>query len=381
LIAIKPFERSGQSFAPGLTAINAPGCVIGETRHHNPETSMSSRRSSNASDPPGPWRIRLSWLSGLLVLAAVITVAAHLTELERFMALAANAHPVWLLASLALQSVTYFAAAGVWWVVLQRRGQHPSFLGLVPMGLAKLFTDQAIPTGGIGGTILVVRALVRRRIPSGIAMSALLLGMTAYYTAYAVAVAIALAFLHSQGLLDGAMLAGAAAFGCVAVAVPAIVLAVRRNMHRWPFTLATRVPGFTTLLEAMQEAKLKPRRDWPPFVAAAMLQLSVFLLDAATLWTALRAVGSTASPAIAFVAFMSASVAATIGPMPLGLGTFEAVSVATLHLQGQPLEVALMATLLLRGLTFWLPMFPGLLVAHHEVADRSHRLRKRGPLG
>jgi uncharacterized membrane protein YbhN (UPF0104 family) len=237
------------------------------------------------------------------------------------------------------------------------------------MGLAKLFTDQAIPTGGIGGTILVIRALVRRRIPSGIAMSALLLGMTAYYTAYAVAVGMALAFLHFEGLLNGAMLAGAAGFACVAIAVPAAVLAVRRNVHRWPFTMAARIPGFRPLLQAMQEAKLKPARDWLPFVAAAILQLSVFLLDAATLWTALRAVGSTASPIVAFVAFMSASVAATIGPMPLGLGTFEAASVATLHLQGQPLEIALTATLLLRGLTFWLPMFPGLLVAHREVTD------------
>jgi uncharacterized protein (TIRG00374 family) len=297
-------------------------------------------------------------------------VAAHFTELERFVELARNARPVWLLASLALQSITYFAAAGVWWVVLQRRGEHPSFLGLVPMGLAKLFTDQAIPTGGIGGTILVIRALVRRRIPSGIAMSALLLGMTAYYTAYAVAVGMTLAFLYFEGLLDGAMLAGAAAFACVAIAVPAVVLAVRRNVHRWPFTVAARIPGFTPFLEAMQEAKLRPGSDWQPFLAAAILQLSVFLLDAATLWTTLRAVGSTASPIVAFVAFMSASVAATIGPMPLGLGTFEAASVATLHLQGQPLEIALTATLLLRGLTFWLPMLPGLLVAHREVTDR-----------
>jgi hypothetical protein len=45
--------------------------------------------------------------------------------------------------------------------------------------------------------------------------------------------------------------------------------------------------------------------------------------------------------------------------------------VAALHLQGQPIAVALTSTLLLRGLTFWLPMLPGLLLARREVSGRS----------
>jgi uncharacterized protein (TIRG00374 family) len=294
-------------------------------------------------------------------------VAAHFTELERFIELARDARPAWLIVSLLLQAMTYFAAAGVWWVVLQGRRQHPSYFALVPLGLAKLFTDQAIPTGGIGGSILVIRALVRRRIPSAVAMSGLLLGMTAFYTAYAIAVSGALALMQFEGLLDKAMLIGAAVFGCVAIAVPGVVFAVRHNVHRWPFTMASRLPGIAPMLDAMREAKLRPRRDWLPFVVAVVLQLAVFLLDAATLWTTLRAVGSSASPSAAFIAFMSASVAATIGPIPLGIGTFEAAAVAALHLQGQPLEAALTATLLLRGLTFWLPMLPGLAIAHREV--------------
>lgn len=344
---------------------------------------MSIRNTSSGTEPAklerpaaaASWRTRLSWLSGLLVLAAVVTVALHFTELERFVELARNAHPAWLLGGLALQSVTYFAAAGVWWVPLRRRTQHPSYLSLIPMGLAKLFTDQALPTGGIGGTILVVQGLVRRRVPSGIAMSTLLLGMTSYYTAYAVAVAAALARMRSEGLLDGAVLAGAAGFACIVVAVPVAVLSMRRFMHRWPFTLAARIPALTVLLEAMHEARLQPRHDWAPFLASAALQLGVFALDAATLWVALRAVGSGASPTVAFVAFMLASVAATIGPMPLGLGTFEAASVAALHLQGQPLAVALTATLLLRGMTFWLPMLPGLILARREVAGHKDTAR------
>jgi Mg2+-importing ATPase len=57
---------------------------------------------------------------------------------------------------------------------------------------------------------------------------------------------------------------------------------------------------------------------------------------------------------------MIASLLRTFGFMPGGLGTFEAASVATLALIGIPVPVGLSATLLFRGLSFWLPMAPGL---------------------
>lgn len=48
---------------------------------------------------------------------------------------------------------------------------------------------------------------------------------------------------------------------------------------------------------------------------------------------------------------------------PGGLGVFEGAAVTTLHWAGVPLPMALSATLLFRGLSFWAPMLPGLLVA------------------
>jgi hypothetical protein len=42
-----------------------------------------------------------------------------------------------------------------------------------------------------------------------------------------------------------------------------------------------------------------------------------------------------------------------------------------LTLTGTPLEAALTATLLLRGLTFWLPMVPGLWIARRELGSHA----------
>ena len=324
------------------------------------------------------WRTVLSWLSGLLILAGVVLVVLHFTELQRFVELSRKAEPIWLLAAAALQAATYFAAAAVWWVVL-KRAKHPRpFLSLVPMGLAKLFTDQALPTGGIGGTLLVVSGLHRRGVPKGIAMATLLIGMISYYAAYLLAVAIALGILFAAHALSAAILAGAGAFVLIALAVPLGVLMVRRWVRVWPLTLVPKiVPALNTLVEAMEQAPVKALRDPVSITASTLLQFAVFVLDAMTLWTMLHAVGSDGGPFQAFAGFMAASVAATVGPMPLGLGTFEAVSTATLNLQGQPIEAALTATLLLRGFTFWLPMVPGLILARRELQRhaRPHRTR------
>jgi uncharacterized protein (TIRG00374 family) len=318
-------------------------------------------------------RLGLSWLSGLLVLAAVILVATRFTELTHFADLLQEAQPLWLLAAFIVQGLTYVTAAAVWYGAIRQLGQRRRFWSLVPLGLAKLFTDQAIPTGGIGGTLLVVRALGKRGIRPGIAMAALLIGMISFYIAYVSAVVLALIQLYRQSHLDLLMLGGAAIFLCVAIAVPGTVLLLHHWYRKSGQTTSTalrylqRVPGMTTLLTALVEAPADLLRRPLPFLRAALLQFAIFALDAATLWIMLRAIGVEAMPGAAFAAFMVASLAATIGPMPLGLGTFEAVSTAVLHLQGYSVEAALTATLLLRGFTFWLPMLPGLVIARREL--------------
>jgi uncharacterized protein (TIRG00374 family) len=99
------------------------------------------------------------------------------------------------------------------------------------------------------------------------------------------------------------------------------------------------------------------------------LQLAIFALDSLTLAVTLRAVGGPIALDVAFASFVMASVVATLAWIPGGLGTFEATCVAMLHLHGVPVEAALPATLLLRGLTFWLPMLPGFALARRELAS------------
>jgi uncharacterized protein (TIRG00374 family) len=84
-------------------------------------------------------------------------------------------------------------------------------------------------------------------------------------------------------------------------------------------------------------------------------------------------VGYHAHPAAVFASFVFAQVAATVLLVPGGLGTFEASAVAMLALFRVPVEVALTATLLLRGFTYWLPMAPGFWLSRREIKGRARK--------
>jgi Mg2+-importing ATPase len=100
-------------------------------------------------------------------------------------------------------------------------------------------------------------------------------------------------------------------------------------------------------------------RDARVLTVATSWQVAIFLLDAATVWVCIRSLGATARPAAVFASFMISSLVRTMGVMPGGLGTYEAASVLTLRLAGISLSAALSATLIFRGLSFWIPMLPG----------------------
>jgi P-type Mg2+ transporter len=62
-----------------------------------------------------------------------------------------------------------------------------------------------------------------------------------------------------------------------------------------------------------------------------------------------------------------------MGFLPGGLGTFEAASVVTLRLAGASTPVALATTLLFRGLSFWLPMVPGVWASKRQMDQVRRR--------
>ena len=314
------------------------------------------------------WRGLLPWIFGLLALFVVVLVVLHFGTIEHFTRLASAARPEWLFIACAAQAATYVCAAMVWRQALARAGEPRSLSSLVPLGIAKLFTDQVVQSGGVSGAILVARGLTRRRVPTQVATAVLLVGLVSYFGAYLGSVLASLGILWLHDRANAPLFVVVAIFVAIVVAIPSGVLWMKQWARRLPVIWVKRLPGTALLLRAIGDAPTDLLRDPVLLAETVILQFADFALDALTLWLAFRALGDAPAIWVAFVSFIMASMAATLGPIPLGLGTFEGACVGMLSLLGEAIETALAATIVLRVPTFWLPMAPGLWLAKREIA-------------
>ena len=310
------------------------------------------------------WR---NWLLAALLVAGLILAALHWGDVKTFGALLAHAQPLWLGIAALLQLGTYSGLAAQWWLTLRRARTPQPLAELLRLTLAKYFADQVVPTAGMSGNVVLVDRLVRLGVPRGNALAALLLQVMAYYCSYAIGALIVLVVLWWKSrmslLLGGAVLL----FLIVAGGIPALILWFhRRGQEKMPKWL-TRWSKARDFFKLAGEAPARLIRDPQLIASLSLLNGLVFLADAATMQSCLLALGLHAPLSTGYIAFMMASIAVILGPVPMGLGSFEAVSIAMLRLFGVPFEGALSATLLFRGFTLWLPLLPGGLLLRKEL--------------
>jgi uncharacterized protein (TIRG00374 family) len=200
-----------------------------------------------------------------------------------------------------------------------------------------------------------------------VAMAAVLADFVAYFCGYGLAVLATLALFWMRGHVDWAFWALAGPFAVVALAVPLVIVRLcapeRGRIARW---LARR-RLLERLLLSFEQAPAALVTGAASLVPASALRLLVFVLNGATLSALLLALGHGVEGDAAFAAVVMGSLATTVLPLPGGVGSYEAASAGTLVIMGVPAESALAATLLLRGLSFWAPILPGLLVVRGEL--------------
>jgi uncharacterized membrane protein YbhN (UPF0104 family) len=304
---------------------------------------------------------------GVLVLCAAFVALRHAVEFERLAQLLRDAQPRWLLAAAVLQACTYCLAALVWRQALRAAGVSVPYRTLVPLSVAKLFSEEAVPSAGISGTAFFVAALGRRGIPAAACMGTLLLSLVSYYAAYALMALATFVVMRMHQATPWWIATTVMAFMALAICLPIVVFLIKAGarlpLPRW---LVAR-PAVAGFLRMLRQAPGDLARRPSVLLPAVLLHAGIFVLDACTLWMALRAVGHATSFWIAFPAFMMGAMVAAMSAVPMGLGTFEAACVVTLSLLGVSLPSAFAATLLLRGFTLWLPMIPGVLLLRRAL--------------
>lgn len=312
-----------------------------------------------------------SLLISFVIVASLSTVGfARFGDFGRFLTIVRQAEPLWLIVAIVLQVLTYVCAGEVLRVSVCAAGHPLSTRVLARLSVERLTIDQFMPTGGIAGHIGAIQAMRHFGLRTAVAMEALLLDILSHHAAFAAVALLAFGILSLHNGVTPILLATLIVFAAITTAIPIVVLLFLLNP-----SLIGRLPRqiskqriVSRLLDVL--ARVSPDRilDWRTFLKATFFQTAIFVLDGATLWAVLLAIGVHVSPGAAFSVFVIATVVGTVSFIPGGVGTFEVGSVTTLVGFGVPFEGALAGTLLLRGLTLWIPLIPGSILAHQDLA-------------
>lgn len=306
-------------------------------------------------------------LSVIVLISLIVFVYLHVGDARRFIDVLERTEPQWLILVVVLQVNTYVCIGLIWNRILRSAGHRIHLRELTRLSVEKLSIDQLIPAVGISGNIAVYQAMKRLGVPQVLAMEAILINLLGRYIAFAMAAIVAVGLLWAWHDITPVLMGLVVLFAVVLIIVPMVILWMlahqSRPLPRWMKKLKPLV-ATKELVDAVSPQRVY---SWPLLSFATVFNLIVFLLDSGTLWAVLHSVGLQSGYLLAYVALVMASVAATLSLLPGGIGGFEAGCVAMLTMMGVPVETALTGTILLRGITLWLPLIPGLLFARKDV--------------
>lgn len=295
-----------------------------------------------------------------MLLVVVVLAAAQFDGAERAWQRVRSGDPVWLLAAVALEGLSFWGYALVVAGTARRAGLRLRRRTTWQIVLAGVAATRLFATAGAGGVATTTIALRRK-------------GLTLRTAAAVVAAQLAIVYAWFAVLLTGVGTtlflsgSGSAAFTIVPAAICGAGLAVAiggRPLLRRLVTVTSRSPRrlvrvLAVALQTIEEstnavADLARRRD------AAVIGGAVWwVADAAVLWASCQAFGAVPNMLEVCMAYLLGQIANLL-PVPGGLGV-EAGLAGGLIAFGVPSSVAVLASLTQRMLSTWLPAIPGVV--------------------
>ncbi|MHA7872152.1 MAG: lysylphosphatidylglycerol synthase transmembrane domain-containing protein, partial [Hyphococcus sp.] len=254
-------------------------------------------------------RTRLAMIiAGLTGVAAIILLVLNAGDITAFASQAASAKPEWLLLAVVSQISTYLCVAWVWRLVLKRLNSPLPLQSLFPISIAKLFADQAVPSGGVSGAAFFLFALRRRKVTSTAAFSTFVFATAAFFCAFLIAAVVSLIALAQAEKAPPALSASVSIFAAIFVflTLSGFLFMVYRpsNTPSWITKIPGGEKGAIFLGAAAYDIADKPGL----FAQATLMQLAVRMIDGVTLFFIFLAIASPSPLGICFIAVVIASV-------------------------------------------------------------------------
>jgi uncharacterized protein (TIRG00374 family) len=316
----------------------------------------------------------------MLVVAAISfhIVAPSIVEVFGSWPRVSSVAPAWLVVIVACE-VTSFASA----IALQRIAlRTDAWFAVATSQLAGNAMSQVVPGGAAAGATLQLRLLSQSGSDTATAISG--------FTAFSLLQTASILFLPvltlptillgagvDRGLAQTAFLGIAgfvvvAGFGAVLLTTDPLLTGIGRAVQVVRNRLLRKRPKLTELPARLIRERNGIRdvlgERWREALFATACRLG---FDFLALFAALAAVGGLPKPSLALLAYTASSLLAMVPITPGGLGLVEAGLTGTLALAGVRPAQAVLATLLYRLASYWLPILAG-PVAYTLFRRRYH---------
>lgn len=328
-----------------------------------------------------------------LIAFAFITYAFyHFANIRKVAKLFESIDPLWLIAALIFQALTYFFAGRTYKFLMEKLCKGVNLAGseLYKLALLTVFVNHVAPSGTISGNAFLFRELVRRDAPGGEALSVIIMEALTYYIA-AIGGIILLTFIFLltwKGSIPPLVLL---------VIIVGIIFYVglfiliflfgKRNVIAGIIRRLSRFKFFKKKLESIgaeaDELKILKEVENPihalithkmVYVRVIVSQAMIMALDAFTIVCLLNGFGVHIRLIYILFGFILTFIIAALPLSPGSLIVFEGSMAYFYTLLGVPLAAALVVTLLFRALSFWLPMGVGVFLTKSLFKDKVQKV-------
>ncbi len=317
-------------------------------------------------------RRNLVVLAGFLLaaLAALYVLLPQLAGLDDTWKQIEDGRPAWIAAALLLTVGMFAGYVAMFRGVFLRAGSRIGWAASYQITMAGLAASRLFAAGGAGGLVLTAWALrrsgMRKRTVADKTISFLVLT----YLPYAFAVMVCGFGLH-WGLFKGpdpfSLTFVPAVVAVVLLALALAIAFIPTDLQRRlrPFAagkgrfarLATRLAQAPAATSAGVRDALEHLRSRDPALLGAVL---FWAFQIAVLWAAFHAFGAAPPTAVLIQGFF-VGMLGNLLPMPGGVGGVEGGMIGAYSGFGVDFDLAVVAVLVYRAFTFWLPLLPGVI--------------------
>ena len=306
-------------------------------------------------------------ISSIFFLVLIIVAAFHGSEFKKLLLLLQNANIGWMVIAILLQIPTYVFTGAVWHLAVRTADYNLTLKSLSELAVEQLTVNQMIPTGGVAGNVIVVKAMKRLGLPTPIAMEVFFIETLSNYISLSVVTFLSVVILWWYHNITPIIVSLISIFFVVEVVIVCLIWAAFNHQRLYLPTWIKKRTLIARMLSAMENVSGKRVFSIELLIQAGLLRIGVFFLDALTIFAIMRSLGIESSLIISFVALVIATVAGTITLLPGGVGGFEAGSIGILNLLGIPLEAAIATIIIFRVLSLWIPLIPGTILAKKDL--------------